>query len=193
MAEFINVTKKYGFDTVLENISLRFCKDSPSVIMGESGRGKTTLLRLAAGLEKPTEGEVRTEGERVAYMFQEPRLLPWKNALDNVRAPLAKTEYHLADKYFAATGLNPETDGKKYPDELSGGMQQRDAFARYLAYAEQIDADLLLLDEPFSALDEETSEKMAVLLADFSKGKTLVAVSHDESDAHRLGATIIRI
>ena len=126
-------------------------------------------------------------------MFQEPRLLPWKNALDNVRAPLAKTEYHLAEKYLSATGLNPETDGKKYPDELSGGMQQRVAFARFLAYAGQTGADLLLLDEPFSALDEETSEKMAVLLADFSKGKTLVTVSHDESDAHRLGATIIRI
>lgn len=193
MAEFINVTKKYGFDTVLENISLKFCKDKPTVIMGESGRGKTTLLRLAAGLEKPTEGEVRTEGEKIAYMFQEPRLLPWKNALDNVRAPLEKTEYHLADKYFAATGLNPETDGKKYPDELSGGMQQRVAFARFLAYAEQNGATLLLLDEPFSALDEETSEKMAGLLADFSRGKTLVAVSHDESDARLLGANIIRI
>ena len=126
-------------------------------------------------------------------MFQEPRLLPWKTALDNVRAPLAKTEYHLADKYFAATGLNPETDGKKYPDELSGGMQQRVAFARFLAYAEQFGAILLLLDEPFSALDEETSEKMAVLLTDFSKGKTLVTVRHDESDARLLGATIIRI
>ncbi|MGM9644262.1 MAG: ABC transporter ATP-binding protein [Eubacteriales bacterium] len=193
MAEFINVTKKYGFDTVLENISLKFCKDKSTVIMGESGRGKTTLLRLAAGLEKPTEGEVRADGEKIAYMFQEPRLLPWKNALDNVRAPLEKSGYHLADKYFAATGLNPETDGKKYPDELSGGMQQRVAFARFLAYAEQSGADLLLLDEPFSALDEETSEKMAGLLADFSRGKTIVTVSHDESDARLLGANIIRI
>ena len=113
--------------------------------------------------------------------------------LDNVRAPLEKSGYHLAEKYFAATGLNPETDGKKYPDELSGGMQQRVAFARFLAYAEQSGADLLLLDEPFSALDEETSEKMAGLLAEFSRGKTLVAVSHDESDARRLGANIIRI
>ncbi len=193
MTEFRNVTKKYGNNTVLDNISLTLHKDCPTVIMGESGKGKTTLLRIAVGLEKADSGEFDADGEKIAFMFQEPRLLPHKGALDNIRAFLKKDSDSLAEKYFAAVELDIDTDGKKYPHELSGGMQQRVAFARFLAYAEQSGATLLLLDEPFSALDEETAAKMAKMLRDFSKGKALALVSHDESDAENLGATIIKI
>ncbi len=191
MAEFKGITKKYGNNTVIENFSLTLEKNVPTLIMGESGRGKTTLLRIAAGLEKPDSGEFISNGEPIAFMFQEPRLLPRKNSLDNIRAVLKKEAYPLAEKYLSATGLDIPTDGKKHPHELSGGMCQRVAFARFLAYAEASGAELLLLDEPFSALDGETAEKMAVLLRELSQEKTLAVVSHDRSDADALGARIV--
>ncbi len=193
MAEFKRITKKYGENTVLDNFSLEIKKSSPTVIMGESGSGKTTLLRIAADLEKADAGVFDAQGENIAYMFQEPRLLPWKNSLDNILAVLPKGSSDLAEKYLSATGLDTETDGKKFPSELSGGMRQRVAFARFLAYAEASNATLLLLDEPFSALDDETAKRMASLLSDFARDKTLLVVSHDKSDANVLGATIVRL
>jgi len=193
MVEFKNVTKKYGDKTVLQNVSLKLQRNAPTVIMGESGKGKTTLMRIAAGLEKADGGEFLTDGEGIAFMFQEPRLLPWKTALENIRLILQGSDTQLAEKYFSAVGLDISTDGGKYPRELSGGMRQRVAFARFLAYAEASKATLLLLDEPFSALDEETAKDMACLLKGFAKDKTLLVVSHDKSDADTLEATIVRI
>ena len=193
MPEFIKVTKKFADDTVVEDFSLRLKKDSPTVIMGESGGGKTTLLRIAAGLDAADSGSFDTEGENIAYMFQEDRLLPWKTALDNIRAVLPK-EYHcLAEKYISLVGLDIETDGKKFPTELSGGMRQRVSFARFLAYIEATSATLLLLDEPFSALDDATTEKMADLLRKAAQNKYLLVVSHDKADAERLEAEIIEL
>lgn len=193
LAEFKNVTKKYSDKTVLDNFSLKIEKNSPTVIMGESGSGKTTLLRIAAALETADSGCFDANGENIAYMFQEPRLLPWKTALDNILAVLPKGSSSLAKKHLSATGLDVETDGKKFPSELSGGMRQRVAFARFLAYAESTNATLLLLDEPFSAIDDVTARSMALLLKDFANGKILLVVSHDKSDAENLGAKTINI
>ena len=191
MAEFKNITKKYGEETVLENFSLKLEKGSKNLLMGESGGGKTTLLRIAAGLEKPDLGEFVSD-EKIAVMFQEPRLLPWKTALENIRAVLSKDHFPLADKYLSAVGL--EDDKNKFPRELSGGMAQRVSFARFLAFAEAEGATLLLLDEPFSALDDETSRKMLDLLKDFSQNKTLLMVTHDLSDTEQLHyANVTRI
>ena len=191
MAEFKNITKKYGEETVLENFSLKLEKGSKKLLMGESGSGKTTLLRIAAGLEKPDLGEFVSD-EKIAVMFQEPRLLPWKTALENIRAVLSKEHFPLADKYLSAVGL--EDDKNKFPRELSGGMAQRVSFARFLAFAEAEGATLLLLDEPFSALDDETSRKMLNLLKDFSQNKTLLMVTHDLSDTEKLHyANVTRI
>ncbi len=193
MPEFKNVTKRFADNTVVENFSLMLQKNSPTVIMGESGGGKTTLLRIAAGLEAADSGLFDADGENIAYMFQESRLLPWKNALDNVCAVLKKDQRPLAEKYLSLVGLDLETDGKKFPSELSGGMKQRVAFARFLAYVKATNSSILLLDEPFSALDDTTSEKMAALLAKSSQNKYLLVVTHDGSDAEALGAEIIRI
>ena len=193
MPEFKSITKKYGTNTVLNSLSLKIEKNSPTVIMGESGCGKTTLLRIAAGLEKADSGEFNANGEKLAYMFQEPRLIMQKNAVDNISAVLPKNSKTLASKYLEMVGLDLETDGKKYPSELSGGMRQRVAFARLLAYAEATSATLLLLDEPFSALDDETAERMATILSEFAKDKYLLVVSHDESDAKNLGATTVKL
>ena len=183
MAKFKNITKKYGSDAVFEDFSLSIPTGSTTVIMGESGCGKTTLLRIAASLEKPDSGEFIGD-EKVAIMFQEPRLLPWKTALENVKAVIPKDKSRLADKYLSAVGL--ENDVDKLPHELSGGMAQRVAYARFLAFGESEDATLLLLDEPFSALDEETGKKMLSILKDFSVDKTVILVTHDKTDAEQL-------
>ena len=183
MVKFNNVTKKYGArdseQTVLENFTLTLQKGSKTLITGESGIGKTTILRILAGLEKPDGGEIISD-ERIAIMFQEPRLLPWETALENVRAPLPKDKNSLADKYLSAVGLD---DSKhKFPHQLSGGMAQRVALARLLAFAEADGSTLLLLDEPFSALDDEASAKMLNIIKDFSKDKTVLIVAHHLTD-----------
>ena len=190
MAEFKNVSKKYGDNTVLKDLSLTLEKGSKTAIMGESGCGKTTLLRIAAGLTAPDGGSFTHDG-KIAVMFQEPRLLSWKNALDNVRAVLSLEQFPLADKYLSAVGL--ENDRDKFPHELSGGMAQRVALARFFAFAEAIGADLLLLDEPFSALDDDTAAKMLDLLKNFAKNKTVIMVTHDKSDAESLADNIINL
>ena len=193
MPEFLNVTKRFADNTVIESFSLKLKKGSPTVIMGESGCGKTTLLRIAAGLERADSGEFVSDGENIAVMFQEPRLIPWKNALENILAVLPKGSHPIAEKYLSMVGLDLETDGKKRPSELSGGMKQRVAFARFLAYAETNKATLLLLDEPFSALDDSTAERMVSILRSFAEDKTLLIVTHDESDAHRLSASVVKL
>ena len=183
MIEIKNATKKYGkyksAQTVLENFSLTLESGSKTVITGASGIGKTTLLRILAGLEKPDGGEFFSD-EKVAVMFQEPRLLPWKTALENVAVVLPNGKKELADKYLSLVEL--EEDKNKFPHELSGGMAQRVALARFLAFAEADGSTLLLLDEPFSALDYTTAEKMLALLRDFANGKTVLLVAHHLPD-----------
>lgn len=193
MLEIKDLSKSYGDKSVLCDISFSAKTNDRIVIMGGSGCGKTTLLRIIAGLESYDGGTVDTNGERIALMFQEPRLLPWKNAIDNVRVPLGADKAHIADKYLEAVELSLKTDGKKMPRELSGGMKQRVALARFLAYAEVSDASILLLDEPFSALDDDTADKMLALLKSFSENKILLVVTHNEKHAESLGSKVIRL
>ena len=175
---------------MLSDFSLNLEKGSKTAIMGESGCGKTTLLRIAADLTDPDNGSFYHDG-KIAVMFQEPRLLPWKNALENIKSVLSKEQFPLADKYLSAVGLTDARD--KLPRELSGGMAQRVALARFFAFAEATGADLLLLDEPFSALDDGTANKMISLLKDFSENKTLLIVSHGMTDVESLADNIIKL
>ena len=175
---------------MLDNFSLSMQNGEKIAIMGDSGTGKTTLLRIAAGLEKCDGGEFFTD-ETIAVMFQEPRLLPWKNTEDNVLAVLSKEDYALAGKYLNLVGL--EGENKKMPRELSGGMAQRVAFARFLAFAEASEATLLLLDEPFSALDKDTADKMVKVLVEATKEKNVIFVTHDTRQAKLFADTIVKI
>lgn len=190
MMEFVNITKKYGEQTVLDNFSLTVSDGEKIALTGKSGIGKTTLLRILSGLEKADGGRVECD-KQIAYMFQEPMLIPWKTAKENILAVLKKEGYSLAQKYLDAVGLSDAAD--KAPSELSGGMAQRVSFARFLAYAEESDASLLLLDEPFSALDKDTADKMLNLLLDFSIGKTVILVTHDENTAQKLGGRVVKL
>lgn len=187
MIEFINVQKAFGEQSVINNFSLRVNDGESVAIIGESGSGKTTLLRLAAGLEMADGGQINKNG-KVAFMFQEPRLLPWFTARQNIIAVIGQEYGDIADKYLDAVKLSDDAD--KYPDQLSGGMAQRVAFARFLAYAEVSDADILMLDEPTAQLDCELALSMISLLIDFAKNKTLIVVTHNSAEAEMLGSTI---
>jgi NitT/TauT family transport system ATP-binding protein len=190
MLEFKNVTKIYEGATVLENLSLNIKSHENVVIMGESGRGKTTLLRIAAGLTKPDSGDVLFCGD-VAILFQEPRLLPWKTAAENILAVLKNGTKETAQHYLEAVELADAAN--KYPRELSGGMAQRVALARFMAYVEETDADLLLLDEPTGALDRETAERMISLIKKLSQNRMAILVTHNEADANAFADRILRI
>lgn len=176
MIELKNVRMAYGDKLVLDNLSLSFPSRGMFAILGPSGRGKTTLLRLIAGLETPQGGSVCVPKDmRIAFCFQEDRLLPFKTVLENVL--LVCPDMKSARHWIAAVGLSGEEDA--YPASLSGGMKRRAALARALAY----DAPILLMDEPFRALDDATHAQMLSLVREAAKDKLLLLVTHDEEDA----------
>ena len=181
----------YSEKPTLFNVSLDLPKTGVTCLTGESGCGKTTLLRLLCGLETPQAGEIIDRPSRPAVMFQEDRLLPWKTALENVALPLgnapdAKT---CAKKALDAVGLSDEEQAR-LPKELSGGQQRRVALARALALP---DADALLLDEPFTGLDEDRVKAVTALLREAAKDKPVFVITHDSEDAKRLDATLLHL
>lgn len=174
MAEicFENVSKSFDRVTVISNLNLTIRDGSFTVLVGASGCGKTTLLRCIAGLERPEGGTITGVPDRIAYCFQEDRLLPWRTALGNLEAVLGKARHAEALQWLARVGL--EGAEEKYPHELSGGMRSRVSFARALAFQ----APLLLLDEPFHALDDETRRRMEELLREETRDRPAMLVTH---------------
>jgi len=181
-----------GTVTVFEDLTLTFEAGAFSTVMGPSGCGKTTLLNVFAGLVEPDAGRVSVDGERVepgdfsfAYVFQEPRLLDWKTVGENVAFALRASGVPeserdaIVDDVLALVGLREEID--TYPLRLSGGMRQRVGLARALA----VEPDVLLMDEPFSELDELTARRLRDDLLDLwqETGKTIVFVTHDVGEA----------
>jgi len=176
----------------LEGISLDIEENEFISLVGPSGCGKSTLLRLLAGLIPPTGGSLEIAGEAVTeprketgIVFQQATLLPWKNLLDNVLFPLSvmgelkpQSEQTARDLLELAGLAGFE---KKYPDELSGGMQQRTAICRALVH----DPEILLMDEPFGALDALTREEMSLELLRIwtERPKTIVFVTHSITEA----------
>lgn len=169
-------------------------------LVGPSGCGKTTLLSLISGLMKPTQGSVKLGGKtvvkptpRVGYMLQQDYLFPWRTIGRNVSIGLEllgrldQASFRLIDELLSELGLAGQAS--RYPHQLSGGMRQRVALARTLAS----DPDLLLLDEPFSALDYQTKLQMEDLVSEALKarGKTALLVTHDLSEAIAMSDRII--
>lgn len=182
MLELNDVSLRLGGRAVLAHVSLRVAPGEHIGLVGPSGAGKSSLLRLACGLNKPTDGLVCNGFARTVLLFQEPRLLPWRRVQDNLALPLlargvsASAARAEALRWLARVGLDAGAVAQLWPRQLSGGMAQRVALARALALA----PDLLLLDEPFSALDPALRQRMARLCADClaDSGAALICASH---------------
>ena len=166
-----NITKTFDSKKVLDNINTVIPDSGIFAVSGASGSGKTTFMRILAGLETPDSGIVEgLEGKKISVMFQDDRLLPWYSALDNVAAVCNKD---TAKEWLKKVELTHAADKK--PSELSGGMCRRVALARALAF----DGDILFLDEPFKGLDIELRERMAELIKTFAKTKPVILITHD--------------
>jgi len=181
---FDNVSFSYGEKRIFHGFSLAIPHGAAVAVRGASGAGKTTLVRLAAGLERPDAGEVRGCPETVSFVFQEPRLVPSMSALDNAAIAGERT---LAAEILRELGLAGEENSM--PHELSGGMARRVAIARALAHK----SPLLVLDEPFSGLDTAAAEMTARCISARRNGRTLLAVTHSAREAELLGADALYI
>ena len=206
--EFRNVYLSYdGQQTfAVEDISLAIAPGEFVAIVGPSGCGKSTFMKLATGLKPPSRGEVDVEGERVTrtlkivgMAFQAPTLLPWRTTLDNVLLPLEIVEPYRStfkrdrEAYAARARSLLKTVGlegyeDKYPWQLSGGMQQRASICRALVHQPK----MLLLDEPFGALDAFTREELWCVLRDLWAAQrfTVILVTHDLREAVFLADTV---
>ena len=206
LVEFRNVRYQAGGREVLRGVDLTVEENETVVLLGRSGSGKTTLLKMVNGLIAPSSGEVRFGGtpvnaqdpiqmrRRIGYVIQDGGLFPHWTVAENTglvptleRWPREKTEARVAE-LLNAVGLAPATYAARYPRQLSGGEKQRVGIARALA----ADPPLLLLDEPFAALDPVTRFGMQRHFAELRKafGKTAIFVTHDIREALTLGSRI---
>lgn len=197
-----NLSKRFDNSekSTLNNVSLEIQTGEFVCIVGASGCGKTTLLNLIAGLETPTEGEVLVDGVKVTkpgadrtVMFQEHGLYPWMNVIENVKFPLKlakipkEEQEKKANYYLNMVGLS---DYKNYPiHQISGGMKQRTALARALV----TDSKVMLMDEPFSALDKQTSNQLREELQRIwlETHKTIVFITHSVEESVYLADKVV--
>lgn len=189
-----NLTHRYVMTDVVSDINLQLHAGETVVLVGPSGCGKSTVLHCVAGLLSPSAGTVQSSFSRLGMVFQQPRLMPWKRALDNIVLGLkaagipADERRHQATELAQRLGLGPD-DMTKYPHELSGGMQSRVSLGRALV----LNPDLLTLDEPFSALDVGLKVELYALMRDqIIRNKTAVLmITHDLMEAVRLADRIV--
>lgn len=183
----LNLQKSYGDKQVLRDLALAIPHGARIALMGPSGCGKTTLLRILLGLERADGGTVTGLPARVIPVFQEDRLCPWLSVRENIRiACHRRTSATAITEILSALGLTGEENTPA--SELSGGMSRRVAIARALLAG----GDLYLLDEPFRGLDEESRARTAACIREYTEGKTLLLVTHDETEAALLGATVVK-
>ena len=196
-----NIGKTYdGGVEALADVNVALPNGGLCTLLGPSGCGKTTLLKIIAGLIPPNRGEIWVKGKKVdgpgperAFVFQDFALLPWGNVLRNVgfglelRGMPKEERDPIARKYIAEVGL--EAFESSYPHQLSGGMRQRVGLARAFA----VDAEIILMDEPFSSVDEQTRRKFQEELLDLlkNKKKTVIFVTHSIEEAAYLSDQIV--
>lgn len=184
MLQLIGINKKFGEHTIYSDFNLELREGVTTCILGPSGCGKTTLLNIIGGLLTPDAGTLKGfDNKRLAYIFQEPRLLPWKTVRQNIEFV---SNNNQIDEFLKFVDLQDFAD--KYPSQLSGGMSQRVSIARALA----VKPDIILMDEPFSSLDinlkKNIIEKFKQILE--TERKTMICVTHDIDEALTMGDDI---
>jgi NitT/TauT family transport system ATP-binding protein len=203
---FDHVTKYFNQFCAVDDLNLKIEAGEMVAILGKTGCGKSTIFNMIAGLMQPSSGAVRVAGQdpfehfdafrgKIAIVFQNDRLLPWRTAIQNVELGLEildtsrSARRQTAQQWLTAFGLSGHE--KDYPHALSGGMRQRVSIARAFA----TDASLLLCDEPFSALDEITAGKLREEFANLvrANGKTAVMVTHSINEALQIGDRIVTL
>lgn len=185
MIQLLNIQKKYHEQTILNGLQMAFEDHAITAILGPSGCGKTTLLKIVAGLIPADAGEISgMEGRIPGFLFQEPRLLPWMNAMQNLdfvlpRAMGNQDRKRLCNEMLDAVGLAGYQN--HYPSQLSGGMSQRLSIARAFI----IQSDILFMDEPFQSLDIKRREQVFGLFRELwqKHRPTVLMVTHDVQEA----------
>ena len=186
--ELKEISLSFGGHAVLSNCSLHLAPGERIALMGPSGCGKTTLLRTALSLQQSDSGTVVCRAHKPAAVFQEPRLLPWLTALENVNLVLSDTPETLPAARAWLECMELADSAGLYPAELSGGMQQRVSLARALS----CEPDLLILDEPFKGLDSALYDRILEVLKKALDGASLLLATHREEEALALGCRIVR-
>lgn len=181
-----NLTKSFDKKLVFNNFTLEIPDNKTTVITGESGCGKTTLLRIIAGLDTDFDGEIIGNDKKISYVFQEPRLFDAITVKQNLEL-IDKGTLLSVDEILSIVEL--KNDANLYPNELSGGMKMRLSLARALYY----DGDIFLMDEPFSALDNDMKNRIIPRVFELLKNKTVIIVSHNDDELKEYTDNLIKI
>jgi ABC-type nitrate/sulfonate/bicarbonate transport system ATPase subunit len=184
--EIKNLTKSFDNKQVFDNFNLTIPDGEISFLMGESGCGKTTLMRIIAGLDTDFTGEITKNGNFISYVFQEPRLFPALSVKQNLEL-VSKGSSLSLEEILDIVELKGEENS--YPDSLSGGMKMRLALARAIYH----NGDIFLMDEPFSALDIAMKERIMPKIFELLKGKTVLVISHSIEEATAYSKNIIKL
>jgi NitT/TauT family transport system ATP-binding protein len=184
MIEFKNVSFSYGKKQVLKDFNLKIADGERLCLFGESGRGKTTVLRLICSLEKADSGILTVESKAISAVFQEDRLLPFLTVGQNIKMFSDKDNIDYVLKKLKLTEAE-----ELYPSELSGGMARRVSLARALCRK----ADIYIFDEPFAGLDSINIAVAAELINEMTDGKTVVSVLHERQYAEKLNCAVFEM
>ena len=181
-----NLTKKFGSKVIFNNFSLELQDNGINYILGESGIGKTTILRIIAGLDKSFKGEISPSDAKISCVFQEPRLFPNLTLKENVEIVSQASKFKLEELLKI---LELENEANSLPASLSGGMKMRASIARALYH----DGDVYLMDEPFAALNDELKARALPKIFELLKGKTVIIVTHNVEEANKFADNIINL
>ena len=184
-----HINKNFGDKVVLTDFSAEFKDNCINCIMGPSGVGKTTIINIIMGLIRPDSGKIYgTAGKKFSAVFQDDQLLNWLNAVDNISFVCGGTvSKEQIETMLSRLGLNGSTN--EAVSKLSGGMRRRVAIARALLFS----ADIIIMDEPFKGLDEDTKFYVMDIVKEYLKNKNAILVTHDIDEAKYLGSEIIQM